>query len=200
MTRQRRYLALLGGIGLLLMATTTVSAYGPQVPSTITITPSSGTLRCDRSYPVRATVLDQDGAPIKRLTVAWSFTSSPSSEDEIKVTSSTTNGQGVAIAIVKLACVPGDRTITATTDGISGSAVVHVDLARGGAGVRARGVLLAAGEVGPAAGGVEGIAVDSQTRISTTPSDGLEVPTILVMIAVVAAVAITFRVLALRRR
>jgi Big-like domain-containing protein len=193
MIRQRRYLALLGGIGLLFAATMTVAAYGPQVPSTITVSPPSETLRCDRSYPVRATVLDQDGAPIKRLTVTWSFTSSPSSEDEIKVTSSKTNGQGVATAIVKLACVPGDRTITATTDGISGSAVVHVDLAHGGAGNRAGGVLLAAG-------GVEGVGADSDSNISTTPSDGHEAPMILVMIAVVAAVAISLRVLALRRR
>jgi len=196
MIRQRRWLALLGGIGLLFVATMTATAYGPQVPSTITVSPSSGTLRCDRSYPVRATVLDQDGSPIKRLTVAWSFSSSPSSKDEIKVTSSTTNGQGVAIAIVKLACVPGDRTITATAAGISGSAVVHVDLARGGKGAAGNTLLIAA-EPEPAIRAVDGI---SATSASTMSSDGDGIPFIPLAIAVVAVMAILSRRLAFWRR
>ena len=199
MIRQSRLLALLGGIGLLFAAAMTVSAYGPQVPTTITVSPSSGTLRCDHSYVVRATVLDQDGAPIKLLAIAWSFTSSPSSEDEIKVTSGKTNGQGVANAIVRLACVPGDRTITATADGISGSAVVHVELAHGGAGARAGSVLLVAQDPGPAIGGVQANAADSPISTSATPSDS-GTPFIPVMIAAAAAVAILFRVLVLRRR
>jgi hypothetical protein len=196
MIRQRRWLALLGGIGLLFVATMTATAYGPQVPSTITVSPSSGTLRCDRSYPVRATVLDQDGSPIKRLTVAWSFSSSPSSKDEIKVTSSTTNGQGVAIAIVKLACVPGDRTITATAAGISGSAVVHVDLARGGKGAAGNTLLIAA-DPEPAIRAVDGI---SATSASTMSSDGHGIPFIPLAIAVVAVMAILSRRLAFWRR
>ena len=130
-----RPLALLATIVCMLAMTTSVMAYGPQVPTLITVTPSSMTFLCGHPEAVEATVLDQDGKPIKQVTVAWSFTSSPSTQDRFLQTTSKTNKDGVAKSMVKLACVAGDRVLTATAGGVSGSAVVHVDLGHPGQGV-----------------------------------------------------------------
>jgi hypothetical protein len=81
---------------------------------------------------VTATVLDQDGLPIKGVAVTWSFSSSPSSDDRILKKTSKTNTAGVAKTLVKLACVAGDRVIRATAGGVSGSATVHVVLGKPG--------------------------------------------------------------------
>jgi hypothetical protein len=133
MTRSRS-LALLSAIACLFAMASSASAYGPQVPTLITVTPSSLTFLCGHPEAVDATVLDQDGLPIKQATVTWSFTSSPSDQDRILQATSKTNKDGVAKTMVKLACVAGDRSITATTGGISGSAVIHVDLGHPGQG------------------------------------------------------------------
>jgi hypothetical protein len=122
-------------VACMLAMATPVMAYGPQVPTLVTVTPSSLTFLCGRPEAVEATVLDQDGLPIKQVTVAWSFTSSPSSQDRFLQSTSKTDKDGVATSMVKLACVAGDRVLTATTGGISGSAVVHVDLGHPGQGV-----------------------------------------------------------------
>lgn len=143
MSRHTRWLAGLAGIGLAVAMAAPVFAYGPQVPYTITVTPSSGTFLCGHPEAVFATVLDQDGLPIKGVTVTWSFASSPSSEDRFLQTTSKTNKDGVARTNVTLACVAGDRTIKATVDGVNGTAVVHVALDR--LGLPAGGVLSATG-------------------------------------------------------
>jgi hypothetical protein len=132
--RRSRPLALLTAVAFALTMATSVAAYGPQVPTLITVTPSSLTFLCGHPEAVEATVLDQDGLPIKQATVTWSFTSSPSSNDRYLQGTSKTNKDGVARSMVKLACVAGDRVLTATTGGISGSAVVHVDLGHPGKG------------------------------------------------------------------
>jgi hypothetical protein len=129
-----RPLALLAAVTYMFAMATTVLAYGPQVPTLVTVTPSSLTFLCGHPEAVEATVLDQDGLPIKQATVAWSFTSSPSSQDRYLQATSKTNKDGVARSMVKLACVAGDRALTATTGGVSGSAVVHVDLGHPGQG------------------------------------------------------------------
>jgi Bacterial Ig-like domain (group 1) len=133
MTRNRP-LALLAAIACMFAMAASVMAYGPQVPTLVTVTPSSLTFLCGHPEAVDATVLDQDGLPIKGAIVSWSFTSSPSSQDRFLQATSKTNKDGVAKTMVKLACVAGDRSITATTGGVSGSAVVHVDLGHPGQG------------------------------------------------------------------
>ncbi len=206
-------LALLAGIGILFAMTTSVFAYGPQVPTIITVSPSSGTLKCDRWYIVRATVLDQDGKPIKHLTVTWSLTSSPSSNDQIKPAASKTNGRGVAKVLANLACVAGDRVITATTDGISGSAVLHVDVTRhgndedGSNNSVAAGTAVSAGTratLGQAAGAVLGISAHSLPSTSTLAADAsldsLPLPAIPAAVALLAAVGFILRRFALSRR
>jgi hypothetical protein len=214
MSRRSRWLALLAllaGIGILFAMTTSVFAYGPQVPTIITVSPSSGTLKCDRWYIVRATVLDQDGKPIKHLTVTWSLTSSPSSNDQIKPAASNTNGRGVAKVLVNLACVAGDRVITATSDGISGSAVLHVDVTRHGndedGSNNAVAAAVSAGTratPGQAAGAVLGISAHSLPSTSTLPADAsldsLPLPAIPAVVALLAAVGIILRRFALSRR
>jgi hypothetical protein len=134
MTRSRP-LALLAAVACMFAMATSAMAYGPQVPTLVTVTPSSLTFLCGHPEAVEATVLDQDGLPIKQVTVAWSFTSSPSGQDRFLQTTSKTDKDGVAKSMVRLACVAGDRVLTATTGGISGSAVVHVDLGHPGQGV-----------------------------------------------------------------
>jgi hypothetical protein len=133
MTRSRP-LAFLVSVACMFAMATSVTAYGPQVPTLVTVTPSSLTFLCGHPEAVEATVLDQDGLPIKQATVSWSFTSSPSSQDRFLQATSKTNKDGVARSMVKLACVAGDRALTATIGAVSGSAVVHVDLGHPGQG------------------------------------------------------------------
>jgi hypothetical protein len=133
-TTRSRPLALLAAVACMFAMAASVMAYGPQVPTLVTVTPSSLTFLCGHPEAVEATVLDQDGLPIKQATVAWSFTFSPSTQDRYLQATSKTNKDGVARSMVKLACVAGDRSITATTGGVSGSAVVHVDLGHPGQG------------------------------------------------------------------
>ena len=129
MKRRSRWLALLAGIGLVFAMTSSVFAYHGQVPTTIVVTPSKGTFKCDQWYTVRATVLDQNANPIKGLKIKWSIDPSVSSHDKIDPKTSKTNRHGVAKTRVKLSCKkPDDRFIKATADGISISAVVHVKL------------------------------------------------------------------------
>ena len=128
MKRRSPWLALLAGIALALALTSSVSAYVGQVPTTITLTPFRGTVPCHHYYSVVATVLDQNGKPIKHLTVDFAITSSPSTHDKLKPTSDDTNKHGKAKVFIKYACTIGNRVITATVDGISASAVVYVKL------------------------------------------------------------------------
>lgn len=189
MSRRNRLLALLAGLAFALTVASQALAYGHQVPTTITVTPDSSTFLCDHPTGVRATVLDQDGLPIKGLTVTWSFTSSPSSADRILQVTSKTDKDGVAKTIVKLACVAGDRVITATTGGVSGSAVIHVDLDRPG---KPNG-----GVLGVSQGGVLGATSRRLPTTSTVDADaaptGLPTPIVPIAFAGVVAAALVMR-------
>lgn len=178
--------ALLAGIGLALTLASPAFGYGPQVPTTITVTPSSGTFECGHPERVTATVLDQDGLPIKDVIVTWSFASSPSSADRILQTTSKTNKDGVAQTMVKLACVAGDRTIRATAGGVQGTAVVHVSLA-------------SLGKPGGAVLGATGRPLPNTATVSDVPPPaGLPLPIVLVALTSVAAAFVARR--SLRRR
>ena len=83
----------------MLLVSTSVFAYVTQVPTLVTVTPSSETMRCGHPTVVEATVLDQAGKPIKHLAVTWAFTSSPSSGDQIKIVSKQTNGRGCRASV-----------------------------------------------------------------------------------------------------
>ena len=130
MSRQKLSLALLAGTGLALSLATQALAYGPQVPHTITVTPAQPTFVCEHPTAVTATVLDQDGKPIKAITVTWSLTTSPSRDDRILQKTSKTDKHGVAKTMLKLACVAGDRVITASAGGVHGTAVIHVQISK----------------------------------------------------------------------
>ena len=196
---RRSALSVPAGIGLMLLLSTSAFAYVTQVPALVTVSPASETMRCTHPYVVEATVLDQQGKPIKHLGVTWSFTASPSSGDEIKIVNKVTNGRGVARVLVRLACVSGDRTITATAGGVSGSAVVHVELARHGAnGVRALDVTRLAA---PAGAGVaakqhgEPNQAATSDLASTTPTASTQpiLPMIPAALALLVAITIVAR-------
>jgi hypothetical protein len=131
---RRRWLSPIAAIGCVLAFATSAFAYGPQVVTTITVTPSSATFRCNHPERVTATVLDVDGQPIKGVIVTWDIAASPSSADRVLQADSKTDKRGVAKTMVKLACVAGDRTISASAGGVTGSAVVHVSLNKPGKG------------------------------------------------------------------
>jgi hypothetical protein len=188
MIRRSRCLALVAGIGLAFAMATSVFGYVTQVPHSITVSPSSSTMTCGRSYVVRAQVLDLDGLPIKQLTVTWSFGQSPSSLDRIKPATSKTNANGVATTRVKLACVLGDRVIRSTVGGITGSAVVHVNIPEG------QGVL---GTTGTPGGGT---LPNTSTLAADTSTDGLPNPAVPAIVVLLATWAIFVRRFAFARR
>jgi hypothetical protein len=206
MKRRSPWLALLAGIGLALALTSSVSAYVGQVPTFITLNPFRATVPCGHYYSVVATVLDQNGKPIKHLTVNFAITSSPSSHDKLKPTTKQTNKHGQAKVFIKYACKVGNRTITATVDGLSASTVVYVKLRShhhhdddedndhhdGDSDKKL------------SAGAVLGIDAVSLPNTSTSPAvastASTPAPTIPAVIALLAAVAIILRRFALSRR
>ncbi len=205
MKRRSPWLALLAGIGLALALTSSVSAYVGQVPTTITLTPFRGIVPCGHYYSVVATVLDQNGKPIKHLTVNFAITSSPSSHDKLKPVWDKTNKHGQAKVFIKYACVIGNRVITATADGISASTVVYVKLRphhhhhdedsdhHNGDGDKKL-----------SAGAVLGIDAVSLPNTSTLPAvastDTTPAPVVPALLAFLVAAAIVLRRLALSRR
>ena len=189
MNRRSRWLALPAGIGLAFLLTTSVFGYHRQVPKTITVTPPFGTFNCNQSYNVTAIVLDQHGKPIKNLTVRFSFAHTPSSHDRIQPSTDKTNKHGLAVTSIKFACTRGDRVIKATTDGISGFAVVHV---RVGSGQHVLGI------TGTPGGSTT--LPNTSTLPADAPTDGPPSPAVPVLVALLVASAIVVRRLTLARR
>lgn len=129
MNRRNRWLAGLAGTALALAMTATAFAYAGEVAGAVTVSGPSGTLKCGVALTVTVTVVDATSKPIEGQPVDWSFTSTPSSKDKINSTPTTTNASGVATTTVTLACVAGNRTVTATADEITGSAVLSITAA-----------------------------------------------------------------------
>jgi hypothetical protein len=109
-----------------LVMTVTAFGYAGQTLATITVGAPSGTLKCNTAITVTATLISTDGDPFTGETVKWKFSSTPSNSDKINKTPTTTNSKGVAKTTVTLACVAGNRRVTATSDGISAGAVLSV--------------------------------------------------------------------------
>ena len=126
MSRRNRWFAGLAGMALALTMTATVFAYAGEVAGAVSVGGPTGTLACGTPITVTATVLDASSDPIDGQPVDWTFTSSPSSADTINSTPTTTDANGVATTTVTLACVVGNRTVTATADGISAGAVLGI--------------------------------------------------------------------------
>lgn len=150
-----------------LAMTASVFAYAGQVAGTVTVGGPSGTLKCGVALTVSATVLEvESDSPIEGQSVAWTFTSSPSSKDKINSTPTTTNASGVATTTVTLACVAGNRTVTATADDISAGAVLSITSA-----------------------GLPG----TSTMPDGSPANSLPIPMILALLAVLAGGGIIVR-------
>lgn len=126
MNRRNRFAAGLAGTALALAMTATAFGYAGQVLGTVSVVGPSGVLKCGVQLTVSATLLDVNGAPFTGEPVTWAITSSPTSADHVNPGPSTTNSSGVATTKVTLACVAGNRTVTATSDGISAGAVLGV--------------------------------------------------------------------------
>jgi hypothetical protein len=104
----------------------TAFGYAGQVLGTISVAGPSGTLKCNVPITVTATLLDVNGVPFSGEPVTWAITSTPSSSDRVNDTSTTTNASGVTTTTVTLACVAGNRTVTATSDQLSAGAVLSL--------------------------------------------------------------------------
>lgn len=129
MNRRNRWFAGLAGTALALALSATVFAYDGQTLATITVSGPSGTLKCNTPLTISATLMATDGTPFTGESVNWTFSSSPSSADTINSTPTITNSSGVATTTVTLACVVGNRTITATNGETSASAVLGITAA-----------------------------------------------------------------------
>lgn len=126
MTRRNRWIAGLAGTALALAVSATVFAYVGQTLATITVSGPSGTLKCNTPLTIHATLIATDSTPFTGESVDWTFSSSPSSGDTINSTPTITNSSGVATTTVTLACVVGNRTITATNGEVSAGAVLAI--------------------------------------------------------------------------
>src|SRR5450759_662374 len=126
MKHRSQWLAGLAAVALALITSATAFGWSGTGNGAVTVAGPGGTLICGDNITVTATVVDAAGKLIAGQPVAWSFTSTPSTADKINTTPTTTNASGVATTTVVLACVAGNRTITATADGVSAGAVLSV--------------------------------------------------------------------------
>lgn len=126
MTRRSRWIAGLVGTCLALAMAATVFAYAGQVAGAISLAPPSGTLKCGTPLTVSATVVDAASSPIADQPVAWTFTAPLVAGDKINATPTNTNASGVATTTVTLACVVGNRTVTAQADAILANVVLGI--------------------------------------------------------------------------
>ncbi len=129
MKNRNRWLAGLAAIALALITTATAFGYAGEVAGAVTISRPAGTVKCGVPIVVSATVVDAKGKPISGQPVFWSFTSTPSSHDQILKSPTTTDSKGVAKTTVILACVPGSRHVRAKADAVFSSAVLGVTAA-----------------------------------------------------------------------
>ena len=129
MKPRSRLAAFFAGSVLALVLSATAFGYAGQVAALVTIGGPSGPVPCGTAVTLSAAVTDAAGAPIEGQPVDWAFSSSPSSKDKINATPTLTNANGVATTTVTLACVAGQRTITATADAARAGAVLSVSAA-----------------------------------------------------------------------
>jgi hypothetical protein len=123
-------LAAAGAAALLLLSVVASAAFGyaGQVANQVTVAGAAGTLICNTSLVVTATVLDSGGTPVDLRAVVWTFGAGMQTGDQILEPNTTTNASGVTITHVKLACVVGNRTIVATAAPASGQVVLGITL------------------------------------------------------------------------
>jgi hypothetical protein len=117
---------MIAGTALALAIATSVSAYPAQVVISLTVSGPIGSVNCGTPITLRATALETLGSPIEGQPIDWAFTSTPSSKDTVNTTPTITNASGVATTSVTLACVVGERTVTATGDAVNAGAVLGV--------------------------------------------------------------------------
>lgn len=178
MNLRSRRLAVVAGAALALVISATAFGYARQVVVTLTISGPTGSVPCGTPLTFQATALDVNGNPIEGQPVHWSFSSSPSNKDRIKPRTSLTDANGVATTTVTLACVAGQRTLTAAADKARANAVLTVS----------GGVL-----------GVTGLPGTS-TAFDGGPASRLPLASVLAALAVLAGGGVIVRRLALRPR
>ena len=185
LNRRNRWFAGLAGTSLAIAMTATTFAYVGGVAGAITVGGPSGTLKCGVALTVTATVVDAAGQVIAGKPVDWKISSSPSSADEISSTPTTTDDNGRATTSVTLACVAGDRTVTASADDISAGAVLSIG----------DGAVLGITAPGSAPG-----LPRTSTVLEGSPLDSLPIATILALLAILAGGGIIVRRLAFSPR
>ena len=202
MKRQSRWLGLIAGMGLALAMTSSAFAVSPQ-RGQITVTPSRGTFTCGHTYWVRATVLNQFGAPLVGKRVHWDFKRTPArGRDTIDPLISKTNSAGVAKTKVRFACVRGDRKIRARWNGLTGTAVVHVRIPghrSTSSSTSATGSVLGVTSISDP-GSLPSTSTVAPVASTEATTKGSPIPIIPALLAVLVGMAIFLRRLALSRR
>lgn len=124
MSRASRVLRLVAAGALLVAAGAMPVAAADPTVATVTITVPQAAIACRVETEVSALVLDASGATIAGAIVTWSLMPVASSQDSVVDGETTTGSQGVATTRVWIDCIPGPRTVNAT----SGAVTTSVDL------------------------------------------------------------------------
>jgi hypothetical protein len=99
-------------------ATVTVTAAAPAPVATVTVSPASASLAVGATQPVSAVLKDANGNVLTGRSVTWATSNAPVA---------TVSGSGLVSALLV-----GTATLTATSEGRSGTAAVTVTTAGGG--------------------------------------------------------------------
>lgn len=114
------------GIALVVLAAPGAVAYNGQVATSVSLGGPAGGAQCSADLPVTVTVLDSAGHAVTNTPVTWDWASTAIAGDSILDSSTTTDSSGASSTAVRLACVPGDRTLEAHAGDAFGSLVLGV--------------------------------------------------------------------------
>lgn len=106
-------LVTVSGLGLSLLAATTVNAEYPPNPTSAALAVDNVTPPTGGSASVAVSVLDASGAPVADVACNFSVVSQPGTDASVDPSSGTTNAQGVATTTLHAGSTPGSIVVTA---------------------------------------------------------------------------------------
>ena len=120
-------LSLILGLILTALSVPAASGYAGEIANSVTVTGPSGSLACQQTYELQATVVDNLGKKIAEQPVFWTLVSFPvGATDTLSPVSSNTDANGVARTNITFGGVAGSRTVRATADAAFGQVVLNV--------------------------------------------------------------------------
>ena len=120
-------LSLILGLILTAVSVPATSGYAGEIAHSVTVSGPTGSLMCQQTYELQATVVDNLGKKISEQPVVWTIFSFPvGATDTLSPPTSNTDVNGVARTSITFGAVSGTRFVRATADSAFGQIVLNV--------------------------------------------------------------------------